>query len=162
MDQVSDQQQQIVRQVSVVPGSIQVAPGVTVQNGLRPLFIGFAERLLPDEQGIPLQQLRSVPAHAALGVPCLCVTVDPKRFVRHVPVVFDLRGLGDPMAHIIVRIMGPAIGQIGGTELLVLNGRRVQELIVQLRERHGKWLRGLGNVQGVTVRLAPGQELWES
>ena len=75
----------------------------------------------------------------------------PKRLVGAEAVIRQLRLLGEPISLVRLRTVIPAVRQIGGAELVTLNGNGGQELIVQLGGLFRFLLAHIGDVQRMAV-----------
>ena len=149
--------QKITGKITVVSRYDQPADGVLLHD-----FIGFILQPLGidrfvDEARILFQHggknlvLALMPFPPADPFKLLQKIILPKRFIGAEAVIRQLRLLGEPISRVFLRTVIPAVWQIGGTELVRLEGYRVQKLIVQFRRFLRLLLADIRDVQCVAV-----------
>ena len=130
--------QKITGKITVVSRYDQPADGVLLHD-----FIGFILQSLGidrfvDEARILFQHGGKDLVLALVSFPpadprkLLQKVILPKRFIGAEIVIRQFRLLGEPISLVRLRAVIPAVRQIGGAELVALNGNGGQKLIVQL------------------------------
>ena len=149
--------QKITGKITVVSRHDQAADGVLLHDLVRFVLQPPGIDRFVDETRILFQHggkdlvFALMPFPPADPLKLLQKVILPKRFIGAEIVIRQFRLLGEPLSLVCLRAVVPAVRQIGGAELVTLNGNGGQKLIVQLGGLFRFLLAHIRDVQCVAV-----------
>ena len=156
-DQKCQEVQQVTGEIAVVSRHDQTPDGVLLHDFFSFVLQPLGVNRFVDKARIPSQHSGKdlisalVPLPPADPLLFLQKVVLPKLRVCAEIIVPQLRLLSEPVPFVLLRAVIPAVRQIGGAELVAMDGNRGQELIVQLCGLLRFLLADIGDVQGVMM-----------